>query len=110
LLKQSVAYGVGHFSGEEVIDTVSLGNRLTIQKQSIGAASNSTAFEGVDGILGLAPIDRTIGTLPNANQTIPTVTNSLFADKTIQTEVLGVFLQPGEGPVYHIFVNAPARY
>ena len=49
---QSVTYGSGDFSGNEFTDTVSLGGGLTITKQSIGVATSSDGFEGVDGILG----------------------------------------------------------
>lgn len=38
-------------SGQEVIDTVSIGD-LTITQQSIGDASFSAGFDGVDGIIG----------------------------------------------------------
>lgn len=49
---QSVTYGSGSFRGEEYTDTVTLGDGLTITKQSIGAASSASGFSGVDGILG----------------------------------------------------------
>jgi cathepsin E len=49
---QSVTYGSGEFSGNEFTDTVSLGSGLTITKQSIGVATSSQGFQGVDGILG----------------------------------------------------------
>ena len=39
-------------AGEEWTDTVNLGSGLVITKQSIGVASTSTGFSGVDGILG----------------------------------------------------------
>ena len=38
--------------GTEFTDTVTLGNGLTVTKQSIGVASRSTGFDGVDGIIG----------------------------------------------------------
>ena len=51
MVLQSVTYGSGDFSGEEFTDTVSIGP-LTIKAQSIGTASQSDGFDGVDGILG----------------------------------------------------------
>ncbi|KAL4246323.1 peptidase A1 family protein [Abortiporus biennis] len=48
----SVTYGSGDFSGTEFTDTVSLGSGLSINSQSIGVASRSDGFDGVDGILG----------------------------------------------------------
>lgn len=52
LPNKAVTYGSGDFSGTEFTDTVSLGGGLTITKQSIGVASQSEGFDGVDGILG----------------------------------------------------------
>ena len=40
--------------GTEFIDTVSLGPGLVISGQSIGVATSSGGFDGVDGILGYA--------------------------------------------------------
>lgn len=37
-----------------VTDTVALDSGLVIKKQSIGVASTTTGFSGVDGILGYA--------------------------------------------------------
>ncbi|KAG2359984.1 aspartic peptidase domain-containing protein [Suillus spraguei] len=51
----SVTYGSGSFSG--------CNSELTIPVQSIGVASTSYGFSGVDGILGLGPEDLTEGTL-----------------------------------------------
>ena len=51
-LFQAVTYGSGDFSGTEFTDTVTLGPGLTITGQSIGVASQSEGFDGVDGILG----------------------------------------------------------
>ncbi|KAF8140531.1 aspartic peptidase domain-containing protein [Boletus edulis] len=91
----SVTYGSGSFSGEEYIDTVTLGSGLTITQQSIGVASTSTGFQGVDGILGIGPEDLTQGTLTNAQSTeIPTVTQNLFSQGTISEIVVGVFFAP----------------
>lgn len=49
---QSVTYGSGSWSGNEYLDTVSLSPELTIKNQSIGVATTSQGFEGIDGILG----------------------------------------------------------
>ena len=42
-------------AGTEFTDTVSLGNGLTINGQSIGVATESEGFDGVDGIVGYVP-------------------------------------------------------
>ncbi|KAG1780199.1 aspartic peptidase domain-containing protein [Suillus placidus] len=44
-----VSYGSGSFSGTVYTNTVTLGSGLTITQQSIGVASTSTGFTGVDG-------------------------------------------------------------
>ena len=58
----SVSYGSGSFSGTEYTDSVSFAG-LTVAKQSIGVASTSTGFSGVDGIFGVGPVDLTEDTV-----------------------------------------------
>ena len=41
-------------AGTEFTDTVTLGSGLTITGQSIGVATTSQGFDGVDGIVGYA--------------------------------------------------------
>ncbi|KAG2155509.1 aspartic peptidase domain-containing protein [Suillus clintonianus] len=93
----AVGYGSGNFSGTEYTDTVSLGSGLTITKQSIGVSSPSLAsgFSGVDGILGLGPLDLTYGTLTNKpDATIPTVTQNLHSQGIISQIVVGISFEP----------------
>jgi len=66
---------------------------LVIDSQSIGVASDSTGLDGLDGILGLGPVDLTEGTVSNAN-TVPTVMDNLYTQGTISSDVLGVFFSP----------------
>ncbi|KZT31528.1 family A1 protease, partial [Sistotremastrum suecicum HHB10207 ss-3] len=92
-----VEYGSGFFIGEECTDTVSLGPDLVIKSQSIGAALLSEGFEGVDGIIGLGPVDLTEGTVqsfPGGSSVVPTVTNNLVSQGTIAIEVVGVSFEP----------------
>ncbi|KAM0469610.1 hypothetical protein ACHAPX_010388 [Trichoderma viride] len=91
----SVPYGSGSFSGTEYIDTVSFGG-LTVSKQSIGAATESDGFDGVDGIIGFGPVDLTQQTVDGASQ-VPTFTNNLFSQGSISSEVLGVSFKPESG-------------
>ncbi|PSR71071.1 hypothetical protein EW026_g3656 [Hermanssonia centrifuga] len=92
--KVSVEYGSGSFSGTEYTDTVALGS-LTITAQSIGVASKSSGFDGIDGILGIGPVDLTTGTLsPATSQSIPTVTDNLFSKGTIPSDLVSVYFQP----------------
>ncbi|KAG2038807.1 acid protease [Suillus americanus] len=90
----SVSYGTGSFSGEEYLDTVTLGSHLVITKQSIGVAKSAQGFEYVDGILGVGPTVQTQGTVSNVD-TVPTVTDNLYRKGTIGTEALGVYFAPG---------------
>ncbi|KAG2124020.1 aspartic peptidase domain-containing protein [Suillus clintonianus] len=91
----AVSYGSGSFSGTEYTDTVTLGSGLTITQQSIGVASRSTGFTGVDGILGIGPLDLTEGTLTNSpTTTIPTVTQNLYTQGIISQVVVGVSFEP----------------
>ncbi|KAI0077150.1 aspartic peptidase A1 [Panus rudis PR-1116 ss-1] len=94
----AVQYETGAFSGREFTDTVSLGDGLTVHDQSIGVASRSTGFDGVDGILGLGPADLTQGTLsPDVNSIIPTFTDNLFSQGVIQSNQVSVAFAPADG-------------
>ena len=64
-----------------------------IQNQSIGVASSAQGFQGVDGILGIGPVDLTEGTV-SGNAPVPTVTDNLFAQGTIANDSIGIFYQP----------------
>ncbi|KAH9847037.1 acid protease [Lenzites betulinus] len=91
----SVTYGSGEFSGTEFIDTVDLGNNLVINGQSIGVATSSEGFDGVDGILGIGPVDLTVETLsPDTRSTIPTVTDNLFSQGVITEDLVAVSFEP----------------
>ncbi|KZP01517.1 acid protease [Calocera viscosa TUFC12733] len=89
----SVSYGSGQFSGEEYTDQVDLGGGLVIANQSIGVASTDTGFQGVDGIIGIGPVDLTDSTV-SSGQPVPTVTDNLYSQGTISTEVIGIYYAP----------------
>ncbi|KAF7981782.1 hypothetical protein HWV62_31865 [Athelia sp. TMB] len=91
----SVSYGSGSFSGTEYTDTVTFAG-LTVTKQSIGVASSSTGFDGVDGIFGVGPVDLTEDTVSGAS-TVPTFLDNLYSQGSISTEVLGVSFAPESG-------------
>ncbi|KAI6148312.1 acid protease [Pisolithus tinctorius] len=90
-----VAYGSGNFSGVEYTDTVSFGNGLTINQQSIGVATQSQSLSGtgIDGVLGLGPADLTQGTVSNID-TVPTVVDNLYSQGMISSAVLGIYFVP----------------
>ncbi|KAG2120234.1 acid protease [Suillus clintonianus] len=91
--KFSITYGSGSVSGEEYTDIVTLNSDLVIEKQSIGVASKSTGLDGLDGLLGVGPVYLTQGTVSNVDE-VPTVTDNLYTQGTIGSEVLGVFFAP----------------
>jgi len=118
----AVYYGSGSFGGTQFTDTVSLHPRLTIQKQAIGVANRSYGFVGIDGILGLGPTALTIGTLwPDTHSPVPTVIDSLYKQRKIPGNSIGVSFQPansshvtnGEmtyGGIDASKINGPLRY
>ncbi|EIW85612.1 acid protease [Coniophora puteana RWD-64-598 SS2] len=94
----NVTYGQGFFTGKEYIDQVTLAPGLVIKNQSIGDALKFAYFDGVDGIVGVGPVDLTTGTLaPDENEAIPTVLNNALKQGLIEEEILGVsFKQAGQ--------------
>ncbi|KAG6842467.1 hypothetical protein C0991_007597 [Blastosporella zonata] len=92
----SVTYGSGSFSGTEFTDTVTIApGVLVIPGQSIGVASRSTGFAGTDGIIGIGPVDLTLGTLsPATNTLIPTVTDNAFSKGIISSNLIGISFEP----------------
>lgn len=75
------------------LDTVTLSPSLVVTNQSIGVASTSTGFSGVDGILGLGPTDLTANTV-SGKSTVPTVPDNLAAQHKIPSEVIGISYNP----------------
>jgi cathepsin E len=91
----SVTYGSGSFSGNEFTDQVTITSGLVIPSQSIGVATTATGFDGFDGILGIGPVELTLGTLsPATNDLIPTVTDNLFSQGTLTNNEIGVSFNP----------------
>ncbi|KZT38604.1 acid protease [Sistotremastrum suecicum HHB10207 ss-3] len=89
----SMSYGSGSFKGQECFDTITLGSGLTITNQSIGVASQSSGFGGIDGILGLGPVDLTYQSVDGVSS-VPTIIDNLYAQGTIPQEILGIYFQP----------------
>ncbi|KAI0327436.1 acid protease [Cubamyces sp. BRFM 1775] len=87
-----VEYGSGLFIGEEYTDTVTLGD-LVLTQQSIGVAELAFGFDGVDGILGIGPVDLTEGTTSSGGP-IPTVLDTALAEGFISDELVGVSFEP----------------
>ncbi|KAF8139014.1 aspartic peptidase domain-containing protein [Boletus edulis] len=90
----SIQYAEGTFYGEEWIDTVTLSPDLVINQQSIGV-SHVFSFnnsDGIDGVLGIGPVDLTENTVDGVD-TVLTVMDNLHSQGTI-SEVFGVFFKP----------------
>ncbi|KAH9982951.1 acid protease [Lactifluus volemus] len=78
--------------GTEFIDTVTIAPGLVIPRQSIGVASESF---GLTASTAIGPVDLTIGTLsPAVNSTIPTITDNLFSQGTIASNIVSVSFEP----------------
>ncbi|KAI0703854.1 acid protease [Cerioporus squamosus] len=90
-----VVYGSGFVTGEQFLDQVTLAPNLVIQNQSLGAAIEDAGFDGVDGIIGIGPVDLTCGTLfPDDSECIPTVTDNAFAQGLIDAHQIGISFEP----------------
>ncbi|CDO77365.1 hypothetical protein BN946_scf184787.g14 [Trametes cinnabarina] len=90
----SVTYGSGFFTGLEFMDTITVGNGLTIANQPMGFALVSEGFTDVDGIIGIGPADLTCGTLVLGTQCIPTVTDSAFSQGLIPQHMISISFEP----------------
>lgn len=74
---------------------MTLASNLVLTNQSIGDALSYADFPGVDGIVGVGPVDLTRGTLsPDTDATIPTVMNNLVSQRLVEDQVLGVYFAP----------------
>ncbi|KAJ3809861.1 family A1 protease [Lentinula aff. lateritia] len=95
-----VDYGSGYFFGYEYYDTVALSSDLVIKNQSIGVADFQQGFTSMDGILGIGPVALTDGTILGdlaPVTTVPTVSDNLFIEGIISTEVVGIAFVPTTG-------------
>ncbi|KAJ7079750.1 acid protease [Mycena belliarum] len=92
--KFQISYGSGSCSGTEYTDQVALGPKLVIKDQAIGVADQAADMNGMDGILGIGPVDLTQGTMADSQGGIPTVTDNLLKQHCIPTEAIGIFYQP----------------
>ncbi|KAF5645183.1 hypothetical protein F25303_5692 [Fusarium sp. NRRL 25303] len=87
-----VPYGSGWFYGYEFLDHVAFGS-LKVASQSVGAATWSDGFYGVDGIIGFGPSGLTRGTVSNADKVL-TFMDNLHKQGSIPSEVLAVSFRP----------------
>ncbi|KAG2046900.1 acid protease [Suillus hirtellus] len=91
----SVTYGSGFFSGIEYSDTVTLAAGLVIANQSIGDALEFAHFDGVDGIIGIGPVDLTQYTLfPDTDTLIPTIMDNALKQGLIKQRIFGISFAP----------------
>jgi hypothetical protein len=74
---------------------VTLAPGFVIEKQSIGDAQSFAGFQGVDGIIGVGPVDLTQGILsPNTDDLVPTVMDNALSQGLIKKRILGVSFAP----------------
>ncbi len=66
---------------------------LVIENQGVGVAEFAFGFGGVDGILGIGPVDLTEGTTSSGGD-IPTVLDTAFAAGSIDANFIGVSFEP----------------
>ncbi|KZP27550.1 aspartic proteinase [Athelia psychrophila] len=99
--KISITYGDGTMNGSEYLDQITLSSSLVIANQSIGVDDRTGDFSShggilLDGIIGIGPVSQTAGTITTrpSNYTVPTVSNNLYAQGTIESEVVGIYYAP----------------
>ncbi|KAJ7636404.1 putative cathepsin E [Roridomyces roridus] len=90
-----VDYGSGGFIGDEYTDAVSIGG-TGVKQQSIGVAQLAIGFDGVDGILGLGPVELTQGTVQGVSE-VPTFMQTLVSEGVIAQNILGISFAPIQG-------------
>ncbi|KAJ6549508.1 aspartic peptidase domain-containing protein [Mycena sp. CBHHK59/15] len=89
---KEITYGLGSCSGTEYTDQVTLSPKLVIKDQPIGVADQANQMDGLDGILGIGPVDLTLNTMtPDSSNKdgILTVTDNLLKQKLISSEYTG---------------------
>ncbi|KAI0695636.1 acid protease [Cytidiella melzeri] len=91
-----VTYGGGEFaSGTQFNDKLAISSSLVEFGQSIGVATDSEGFDGVDGVLGLGPTGLSVGTLsPATTQSIPTIVDTLFQQGVIPQDSVAISFEP----------------
>ncbi|KAG2145185.1 acid protease [Suillus clintonianus] len=90
-----VTYGLGYLAGPEYYDTVTLTPDIVITNQSIGDVVASTDWLGVDGILGVGPVNLTVGSLSqNITSIVPTVMDNARQQGLIQSQIMSVSFAP----------------
>ncbi|KAH9893314.1 aspartic peptidase A1 [Cubamyces lactineus] len=92
----AIDYGYGEsMSGVEVTDTLELSPGLVVNGQSIGVSALSSDFAPYDGVLGLGPVDLSIGSLtPDSSAQVATVTQNLYSQGAIAAEVVSMSFEP----------------
>ncbi|KAJ3555660.1 hypothetical protein NM688_g2458 [Phlebia brevispora] len=89
-----IAYGTGFLLSYEYNDTVTLGS-IALLNQGVGAKILSSDFEGQDGILGIGPLDLTLGKIPACQEcTVPTVVDTAFDQGFISARSVAISFEP----------------
>ncbi|KAG2062873.1 acid protease, partial [Suillus decipiens] len=85
-------YGYGSFAGTLWEDKLIIDEKITIPNMQFGVASSARDII-VDGVLGLGPTSSSQAALPQ-EQTIPTITDRLVQQETIDVPVVGIYFHP----------------
>ncbi|KAF7980816.1 hypothetical protein HWV62_36432 [Athelia sp. TMB] len=75
--------------------SVTIAPGLTVTNQTIAYATKSSGFSDIDGILGIGPVDLSIGS-DSTQGLLPTITDNLFAQHKIPNNEIGIFFKPAQ--------------
>lgn len=76
-------------------DTATLAAGFVITNQSIGDALKFAYFDGVDGIIGVGPVDLTQGKLsPDTGVLTPTIMGNALKQGLIKQQIFGILFAP----------------
>ncbi|KAG5645987.1 hypothetical protein DXG03_004588 [Asterophora parasitica] len=87
----------GDVIGTEYTDQVTLGGNLVVKNQTIGIATSARGFSGVDGILGIGPVDLTSGS--TSKTAVAPVTQNLFESGILPTVATGMSYIPSSSAI-----------
>lgn len=90
-----VNYQSSKMQGSLYYDKVALSSTISVSSQAIGVATNSTGFEGVDGVLGIGPSILSKGTTSQgATVQYPTLTDNLWSKGIMSADVVSLAFAP----------------
>ncbi|KAJ6508368.1 acid protease [Mycena sanguinolenta] len=91
--KFSITYGKGQTEGTMCTDQVTLCPSLVIEEQMVGLADQASDMAGTAGILGIGPVDLTVGSTADKAE-IATVTDNCVKQGLMEVEAIGISYRP----------------